>query len=117
MRVLLVDDHEAFRVNARRALEAAGYEVIGTAVDGASGLEAARELRPDLVLLDIGLPDISGLEVAQALHEEHPALPVVLISTHDAGDFAELARSHGARGFLAKEELSRDALSRVMALG
>src|SRR5262249_59914864 len=110
VRVLLIDDHKAFRVNARRTLEAAGYELVGTAGDGASGLDAARELAPDLVLLDIGLPDISGLEVAHVLHEANPALPVVLISTHDAGDFAELARSHGARGFLAKEALSRDAL-------
>jgi DNA-binding NarL/FixJ family response regulator len=74
-------------------------------------------LEPDLVLLDVGLPDISGLEVARQLHDETPSLPVVLISTHDAGDFAELARSHGARGFLTKKELSSDALARMIAVG
>jgi two-component system response regulator EvgA len=117
VRLLLIDDHEAFRVNAERALEAEGYDVVGTAVDGESGLRAARELQPDVVLLDVGLPDISGLEVAQRLHDEAPTMPVVLISTHDAGDFAELARSHGARGFLTKTELSSDALARVIAVG
>jgi len=117
VRVLLIDDHTAFRVNAQRALEAEGHDVVGTAADGISGLRAALELLPDVVLLDIGLPDISGLEVARALHREAPLLPVVLISTHDAGEFGELARSHGARGFLTKEELSGDALSRVIAVG
>jgi DNA-binding NarL/FixJ family response regulator len=115
--VLLIDDHDAFRLNARRALEAAGYEVVGTAPDGQSGLRAAAELAPDVVLLDIGLPDISGLEVAQRLHETAPALPVVLISTHDSGDYAELARTHGARGFLSKHELSGDALARLIGVG
>jgi DNA-binding NarL/FixJ family response regulator len=117
VRVLLIDDHNAFRINARRALEAAGYEVVGMAGDGQSGLRAARDLQPDVVLLDIGLPDVSGLDLAQVLHDEAPALPVVLISTHDAGDLAELARTHGARGFLTKDELFGDALARVIAVG
>lgn len=115
--VLLVDDHASFRANARRALQAAGYEVIGVAVDGASGLSAARELAPDLVLLDVGLPDISGLEVARQLRDSDPSLRVVLISTHDSGDYAELARRHGALGFITKQELSGDALAHLMAVG
>ncbi len=117
MRILLIDDHTAFRVNARRALEAAGHEVVGMAEDGITGLNAARVLQPDVVLLDVGLPDISGLDLAAMLHSEAPSLPVVLISTHDAGDFGELARTHGARGFLTKEELFGDALARVLAVG
>jgi DNA-binding NarL/FixJ family response regulator len=116
VRLLLIDDHSAFRVNAERALEAEGYDVVGTAADGASGLRAARELMPDVVLLDVGLPDISGFEVARTLHDESPALAVVLMSTHDASDYRELARSHGARGFLTKEELCGDALARVVAV-
>jgi DNA-binding NarL/FixJ family response regulator len=117
VRVLLIDDHEAFRMNARRVLEAGGYEVVGIAEDGRSGLRAARELSPDLVLLDVGLPDVSGLEVAQALHDEAPSLPVVMISTHDGGEYEKLARIHGARGFLTKEQLSTEALSRLISVG
>ena len=63
--MLIIDDHAAFRVQARALLEADGFSVIGEAVDGTSGLEAARTLRPDLVLLDIGLPDVEGFEVAR----------------------------------------------------
>jgi len=117
MRVLLIDDHSAFRVNAQRALEAEGHDVVDTGANGESGLRAAHELDLDVVLLDVGLPDISGLEVARQLHEELPSLPVVLISTHDAGDFAELARTNGARGFLSKAELSGEALARLVAVG
>ena len=65
--VLIVDDHAGFRTQARALLEADGFSVIGEAVDGSSGLEAARTLRPDLVLLDIGLPDIEGFDVAREL--------------------------------------------------
>ena len=116
MRVLLIDDHAGFRANARRALTAAGLDVVGTAEDGGSGLRAVRELHPDVVLLDIGLPDISGLEVARVLHDESPALPIVLISTHDAEDFEQLARTNGAVGFLTKQDLSHEALSQLLAV-
>ena len=71
--ILIIDDHGAFRVQARAILEHDGFNVVGEAVDGASGLEAARSLRPDLVLLDIGLPDVEGFEVARELADRRPA--------------------------------------------
>jgi DNA-binding NarL/FixJ family response regulator len=113
--VLIVDDNARFRVRARQMLEAAGYVVVAEAEDGASALVAARLHRPDVVLLDIGLPDMSGLEVAErfACESEPPA--VVLTSTHDAADFGERISGCGARGFVPKAALSGKALADVLA--
>jgi DNA-binding NarL/FixJ family response regulator len=113
-RVLIVDDHPRFRRTARRALECDGWTVVGEAADGANGLAEAQRLAPDLVLLDIGLPDVSGLVVAQQLADRAPGVAVVLVSTQDAGDFAALAAAHGARGFLPKAELSGPALDGLL---
>jgi DNA-binding NarL/FixJ family response regulator len=114
-RVLIVDDHERFRATARRALEVDGWTVVGEAADGASALDAADRIDADVVLLDIGLPDMSGLEVAAALRERSPSLAVVLVSTHDEGDYGQLAAETGARGFIAKADLSGDALDALLA--
>ncbi len=113
-RVLIVDDHDRFRALARRTLQADGYEVVGEAPDGAGAVAAIAELNPDLVLLDVGLPDVSGLDLARILTESG-GLKVVLVSTRDAADYAQLARSHGAVGFVPKAELSGDALRALLA--
>lgn len=113
--VLIIDDHEGFRATARRALEVDGWTVVGEAGDGAGGLRTAASTDADVVLLDVGLPDMSGLEVAGRLRDAHPDLAVILVSTHDAADYQELATAHGARGFLPKAELSGDALERLLA--
>jgi DNA-binding NarL/FixJ family response regulator len=112
--VLIVDDHPRFRATARRALECDGWTIVGEAADGTRALAEAQRLLPDLVLLDIGLPDVSGLVVARRLAEATPQVAVVLVSTQDAGDFEELATAHGARGFLPKADLSGDALDRLL---
>ena len=88
---MIVDDDPRFRKQARDLLEADGFVVIGEALDGASGLEAARALQPDFVLLDIGLPDVEGFEVATALAVNGPPPWVVLTSSRDAGRTAPLA--------------------------
>jgi DNA-binding NarL/FixJ family response regulator len=114
-RILIVDDNERFRARARRWLEAGGYEVVGEADDGASALEAVRRHRPEAVLLDVGLPDMSGLSVAESLARERDAPAVVLTSTHDAADFGERLARCGARGFVPKAELSGDRLAALLA--
>jgi two-component system response regulator EvgA len=115
-RVLIVDDHERFRRTARRVLEADGWIVVGEAADGEGAIRAVRTIDADVVLLDVGLPDISGLEVARRLLEQLPMLAVVLVSTHDSADYRDLALANGARGFLAKAALSGPALEQVLAI-
>jgi DNA-binding NarL/FixJ family response regulator len=113
--VLIVDDNARFRMRARRSLEADGYTVAAEAADGASGLEAERRHRPDVVLLDIGLPDMSGLEVAERLTRLRNPPAVVLTSTHDVADFGDRVARCGARGFVPKAALSGEALAAVLA--
>lgn len=106
--VLIVDDHAGFRASARRLLEADGYTVLGEAEDGATGLAAAAALRPDVVLLDVALPDGSGFDIARDM-----TAPVVLTSTRDWA--ADLVAASGARGFVGKADLSGAALAAVLA--
>ena len=108
--VLIVDDHPSFRATARLLLESEGFEVVGEAEDGESALRAARELRPDLVLLDVQLPDVDGFEVAAQLTRNGSGCAVVLVSSRDSSDFGSLVAGSGARGFIAKAELSGAAL-------
>lgn len=112
--VLIVDDHEEFRSTARRLLESEGYRVVGEAGDGAGGLAAARTLRPDVVLMDVMLPDINGFEVAEEVAGLASKTTVVMISSRDASTYrGRLARS-SARGFIFKAELTGQALRAVV---
>lgn len=113
-RVLIVDDHAGFRACARALLEAEGFEVVGEADDGRSALEAARELAPDLVLLDVHLPDTDGFAVAERLTSNGAAQAVVLTSSRDARDFGPLVGECGACGFVAKSKISGAALSALL---
>ncbi len=108
--VLIVDDHPSFRATARLLLESEGFVVVGEAADGAAGLRDARALEPDLVLLDVQLPDIDGFEVAAQLTGTGDGPAVVLTSSRDEADFGPLVAASGARGFVAKAELSGAAL-------
>jgi DNA-binding NarL/FixJ family response regulator len=114
MTVLIVDDHPSFRSSARALLEAEGYSVVGEAENGTEGIAAALELRPEIVLLDVQLPDIDGFEVASRLTKDASAPAVVLISSRDGSDFGHLVRDSGARGFIPKAELSGDAIAALV---
>jgi DNA-binding NarL/FixJ family response regulator len=107
-RAVIVDDHAAFRASARRLLEVSGFDVVGEAADGATGLALARCLEPDLVLLDIALPQMSGFDVAERL--AGTASKVILISSREQKDFGRRVRRSGAAGFVSKDELSRETL-------
>jgi DNA-binding NarL/FixJ family response regulator len=109
--VLIVDDHPSFRASARRMLEADGYEVIGEAADGTSALDAARELKPDVVLLDIRLPDVEGFRVAERLAVNGRAPAIVLTSSRDRSDFGSEIDASPANGFVPKSELSAEAIA------
>jgi len=112
--ILIVDDHPSFRASARRLLEADGYEVVGEAPDGLSAVEAVRELRPEIVLLDVQLPDIDGFEVASRLTNGGGGPAVILTSSRDASDIEPYAAASGARGFVPKSELSGEALAALL---
>ena len=113
--VLIVDDHPSFRSSARALLEAEGFRVVGEAEDGAGGLAGARELAPDLVLLDMQLPDLDGFDVAARITANGSAPTVILVSSRDRDDLGgQLARS-GARGFIPKAELSAAAIRELLA--
>lgn len=110
--VLIVDDHPSFRASARMLLECEGYVVVGEAEDGRSAVRAVRELQPDLVLLDVQLPDIDGPEVAARLAEANGASPVIILtSSRDLDDIGVLS---GVRGFIPKSELSGPALEALL---
>lgn len=112
--VLIVDDHAPFRDLARTILEAGGLTVVGEAGDGASAADAAARLRPDVVLLDVYLPDGKGWEFAQIVSEAGGGSAVVLTSSRDVSSFGRRLQACGARGFLAKDELSAAALEALM---
>jgi DNA-binding NarL/FixJ family response regulator len=112
--VLIVDDHAVFRSTARALLEFDGFEVIGEASDGEAGLSAAQRLRPDVVLLDVRLPDIDGFAAAERLLAADGAPAVVLTSSSDDPLYPDCARRSGARGFVAKHDLSGAALLRLL---
>ncbi len=108
--LLIVDDHESFRRTARLLLEAEGYDVVGEAADGHTALTCAGDLRPEVVLLDVHLPDIDGFDVAARLTGGEDGPIVVLVSSHDGADFGTLIERSGARGFIPKGDLSGDRL-------
>lgn len=108
--VLIVDDHAGFRVQARAVLESDGFVVIGEAEDGLSGLAAVRALQPDYVLLDVGLPDVEGFDVARELAIDGPPPLVVLTSSREAAAYGPRIRSSRALGFIPKDELSGAAI-------
>jgi DNA-binding NarL/FixJ family response regulator len=112
--VLIVDDHPGFRTRARALLAGAGYQVVGEAPDGESAVSVAMDLSPDVVLLDVQLPDITGFEVVRRLRSEPDPPEVVLISSRDASDYGTRIGRSGALGFISKSELSAHALGALL---
>jgi DNA-binding NarL/FixJ family response regulator len=112
--MLIVDDHAGYRRQARTLFTSGGYDVIGEAADVASGVRAAAELHPAVVLLDVQLPDGDGFEAAGKMlaADEPPA--VVLISSRDAADYGSRIGASGARGFISKADLSVGALEALL---
>jgi DNA-binding NarL/FixJ family response regulator len=112
--VVVVDDHADFRAHAVELLEAAGYQVVGSCPDGQSAVRAITELRPDVVLLDVQLPDIDGFGVIEQARIRAGGPTVVLTSTRDAADYGGRIARSGAVGFLSKTELSAQSLDQLV---
>jgi DNA-binding NarL/FixJ family response regulator len=113
--VLIIDDHAAFRAGVRALLAADGYDVIGEAPDGRRGIEAAAELQPEVVLLDVRLPDMDGFEVAGELAARCSCAAIVITSSSDDPLYPARAVGSGALGFVAKHDVSGPALDRLLA--
>jgi DNA-binding NarL/FixJ family response regulator len=113
--ILIVDDHPSFRASARVVLESEGFNVVGEAADGASALQECCRLRPQVVLLDVQLPDIDGFDVCAQIvaHVEHPV--VIMTSSRDSSDFGPLVSTSGACGFVPKAELSGERVQELLS--
>jgi DNA-binding NarL/FixJ family response regulator len=113
--VLVVDDHPSFRASARAVLEAAGFDVLGEAESGSAAIAAIEELAPDVVLLDVQLPDMTGFDVCAALGSEPPPTrEVILVSSRDAADYGDAITRSGACGFIAKADLSAETIAALL---
>lgn len=113
-RVLIVDDYAPFRARAKALLEAEGFRVVGEAATAGEAVAAAERNRPDLVLLDVHLPDSDGFDAAERLTSAARGVNVVLVSSRDYSNFAALVQRSGARGFLPKAELSGARLAQLL---
>ena len=111
--VLIVDDHARFRAAARKVLEAGGFHVLGEAADGVSALAAVAKLKPEIVLLDVQLPDLDGFAVAERLASDGVPSAIVLISSRDVSSFRRRLAANPSWSFIPKSELSGEALSAV----
>jgi DNA-binding NarL/FixJ family response regulator len=111
VKVLIVDDRKAFRVAAREVVTVTqGFEVVGEAETGEESVVAARRLHPDLVLMDVHLPGIDGLEASRRIKAEQAEVVVLLLSTYDREDFATRISGSGASAFIAKAAFGPDSL-------
>lgn len=113
--VVIVDDHPSFRASARAILEEGAFEIVAEASDGGAALAAVAQHHPDVVLLDVQLPDMTGFDVCALLEHDGPPPAIVLTSSRDVADYGELVDDSCARGFLPKAELSGEALAALVA--
>jgi len=103
MRVIMIDDHALFRVGLQGLLEQRGIEVIAAIAEGSEGIKLAEEMQPDIILLDLRMPDMSGLEVLQSIKQKKIKIPVVMLTTsNEEQDLVEALRN-GAQGYLLKD--------------
>ena len=115
--ILIVDDNAGFRRQIRALLEADGFDVVGESADGQSAINDARSIQPSLMLLDIGLPDLDGFEVARELATSpgRGSPRIVLTSSRDASAYGPRLDASGVCGFIAKDELSGSAIRALVA--
>jgi two-component system response regulator DegU len=108
IRVLLVDDHRLLRESLRRSLTEEGFDVVGEGGDGEEAIELAAELEPDVVLLDVTMPNLGGVEAAGRIHEAHPAMRIVMLTMHADAEVVADALRAGACGYLTKDSSTEE---------
>jgi DNA-binding NarL/FixJ family response regulator len=117
LRILIADDHEVARKGIRSLLEShAGWEVCGEAADGRQAVECSTKLNPDVLLLDIGMPNLNGLDAARQILAVTPDARILILTVHDSEQVVREVLAVGARGFLLKSDAGRDLVAAVEAL-
>lgn len=117
LRILVADDHEIVRRGLVSLLKAhLGWEVCGEAQDGREAVEKARELRPDIIILDVGMPNLNGLEAARQILRHNPQARVLILTITDTDEVVRAVLDAGARGFVLKSDAARDLVAAVEAL-
>ncbi len=117
LQILIADDHEVARRGIRAVLEShPGWEVCAEAKDGREAVELASSLKPDVILLDIGMPNLNGLEAARQILAISPDVPILILTMHDSDNVIREVLRAGARGFLLKSDAGRDLLNAIEAL-
>jgi DNA-binding NarL/FixJ family response regulator len=117
LRILIAEDHEVARQGIRSLLEShPGWEVCAEAKDGREAVEAATKLNPDVLLLDIGMPNLNGLDAARQILATNPDARILILTIHDSEQVVREVLAAGARGFLLKSDAGRDLLAAVEAL-
>src|ERR1700722_10286701 len=117
-RILIADDHEVVRRGIRTLLEPrATWEVCGEASTGKEAVEKVKRLKPDVVLLDITMPDRSGLEAIPEILQAHPEAKILVLTMHDSGQIASRALAAGASGLVLKSDAARDLILALEAIG
>ncbi len=117
LQILIADDHEVARRGIRAVLEShPGWEVCGEAKDGREAVELASSMKPDVILLDIGMPNLNGLEAARQILAVSPDVPILILTMHDSDNVIREVLRAGARGFLLKSDAGRDLLNAIEAL-
>jgi DNA-binding NarL/FixJ family response regulator len=116
-RVLVVDDYEPWRRHVRSVLERIpSWQIAGEAADGQAAVQSARELKPDLILMDIGLPILNGIRAAQQIMADNPAAAILFVTEQPSSDIADAALRTGARGYIFKSDAARELLPAMDAV-